>query len=90
MFYHDLALPSAPTNAVRETNAETLRRLGHDLALIERDELTALDAYRLFGNMADGGPSWGYCLEAAHVPETKEILVLIRSDETDTTERTLQ
>mmetsp|Transcript_18767 Transcript_18767/g.26602 ORF Transcript_18767/g.26602 Transcript_18767/m.26602 type:complete len:175 (-) Transcript_18767:113-637(-) len=90
MFQHDLVLPAAPLNSVRESNAETLRRLGHDLACIERDELTALDAYRLFGNMAGGKPSWGYCLEAASVPETKEIFVLMRSEETTTVARTLQ
>jgi long-subunit fatty acid transport protein len=40
--------------------------------------------------MTDGGPSWGYCLEAATVPETREIFVLMRSDETATMARTLQ
>ena len=90
MFQYDLVLPSVPSNAVRESNVETLRRLGHDLACIDRGELTALDAYRLYGNMAGGGPSWGYCLEAATVPETREIFVLMRSDETATVERTLQ
>jgi len=90
MFQHELALPSVPHNAVTETNVETFRRLGHDLGCIERDELTALDAYRLFGNMANGNPSWGYCLEAASVPETGEIFLLMRSDETTAIERTLQ
>jgi len=90
MFQYDLALPSAPTNSLRESNAETLRRLGHDLSCIEREELSALDAYRLFGKMSNGTPSWGYCLEAASVPETREVFVLMRSDETATMERTLQ
>ena len=40
--------------------------------------------------MTGGGPSWGYCLEAASVPETREIFVLMRSDETATVDRTLQ
>ena len=91
MFQYNLALPTVPSNSVRERNEETLRRLEHDLSCIEREELTALDAYRLFGNMADGRPSWGYyCLEAASVPETREIFVLMRSDETASMERTLQ
>lgn len=45
MFSDNAALPQVPPNAVRETNLETLRRLGHDLALIRGGELTALDAY---------------------------------------------
>ena len=70
MFASDLLLPSPPPNAVRETNLETLRRLGHDLALLDQGELTAVDAYRLFGNAADGRPSLGHCLEAARVNGT--------------------
>ena len=90
MFCRELALPSVPPNALRETNVETLRRLGHDLSCIKRKELMALDAYRLFGHIPGGEPSWGYCLEAASVPETREVFVLMRSDETATKERSLQ
>jgi hypothetical protein len=58
-FSHHLALPPVPAIAVRETNAEMLHRLGHDLSGINEGELTALDVYRLFGKDAHGRPTWG-------------------------------
>ena len=89
MFTQDLLLPSAPPNAKRETNLETLRRLSRDLALINEGELIALDAYGLVRKTEDGKSSWGYCCEAAREEDTNEIFVLIRTDETDTVERAL-
>jgi hypothetical protein len=89
MFTQDLLLPSAPPNAKRETNLETLRRLCRDLALINEGELIALDAYRLIRKTEDGMSSWGYCCETAREENTNEIFVLIRTDGTDTVERAL-
>eukprot|EP00590_Aulacoseira_subarctica_P004778 CAMPEP_0172424772 /NCGR_PEP_ID=MMETSP1064-20121228/28116_1 /TAXON_ID=202472 /ORGANISM="Aulacoseira subarctica , Strain CCAP 1002/5" /LENGTH=187 /DNA_ID=CAMNT_0013167153 /DNA_START=95 /DNA_END=658 /DNA_ORIENTATION=+ len=89
MFSQDLLLPPATPNAVRETNLETLRRLGHDLSLIEKGELTALDSYRLYLPV-DGQRSWGYGLEAARVSTMSEVLVLFRNDEEEGIMRSLR
>ena len=89
MFTPDLLLPSAPRDAVRETNVETLHRLGHDLAMIEKGELTALDVYRLYLPV-DGQRSWGYGLEAARVGTTNKVLVLFRNDEEEGILRSLR
>jgi hypothetical protein len=89
MFTSDLQMPAEPHNAVRETNMETLRRLSHDLTSITNDEHTALDVYRLYLHGEGTQSTWGYCLEAAVVDMTNEILILFRNDETERIERTL-
>lgn len=66
---------------------ETVHRLDHDLPLMQEGKLTVLDAYCLFGSAADSRPTWGYCLEAARISGTTEILVLICTDETASAER---
>jgi len=86
----DMQLPSEPRNAVVETNRETLFRLGRELALIGREELTAVDAYRLYLPAACNQSMWGYCVEAARVVDTNEILVFFRSDEDEYYDRTLR
>ena len=91
IFRVNLRLPALPPNVVRETNSETFRRLGHDLSVIDRHELSAVTAHRLY--LPNGGSShssWGYGLEAARDRATNEILVLFRNDEEDGTERTLR
>ena len=71
MFTRDMQMPSEPPNVVRETNRETLCRLGRDLSLIGGEELTVIDAYRLFLPDACNHSFWGYCVEAARVNDTK-------------------
>jgi len=86
MFVCDCHLPSEPPNAVVESNEEILRRLGHDLAGIDREELSAIDAYRLFLHADSNYPTWGYCLEAARNEVTNEVQILFCSDEETTEE----
>ena len=91
MFANDLQLPAEPHNAVRETNQETLRRLSHDLTTIAKEEHKALDIYCLYmRGDSNTRSTWGYCLEAAHVNTTNEILILFRNDEEEGIERTLR
>ena len=90
MFSNDLQLPSEPHGAVRETNEETLRRLSRDLTTIANKEHKALDICRLYMHGDDTQATWGYCLEAAHVNTTNEMLILFRNDETEGVERTLR
>ena len=89
-YANDLELPAEPHNAVRETNRETLRRLSHDLTSIANEEHKALDIYRLYLHGDSNTLStWGYCLEAAHVNTTDEVLILFRNDEDEGMKRTL-
>jgi len=81
MFQDDLKLPAKPCNAITETNNETLRRLSHDLTGINNVELSAIDGYRMFRHAGGDCPSWGYCLEAARVEGSEEVLILFRKDE---------
>ena len=81
MFSNALQLPALPTYAVRETNRETLERLGHDLTLIGDSQLSAADSYRLYGHDELDRPFWGYGVEAARVDDSRGILVLIWSDD---------
>lgn len=81
MIASDLQTPDMPPNAVGESNWETLVRLGEDLTLINDDQLSALDSYRLFCHDEVGRPFWGYGVESARVGTEKEIIVLVRSDE---------
>ena len=83
-------LPAMPASAVRETNRETLERLEHDLTLIDDDQLSAADSYRLFGYDELDRSFWGYGVEAARMDGSREILVLMRRDEEATIERTLR
>jgi len=76
VFGVDLHLPPVPPNVVRETNPETLRRLGHVLGAIDSQELTAVDAYRMYLPVDGERTSWGYGLEAARIKTTNKILVL--------------
>ena len=82
-------VPAMPS-AVRETNRETLERLEHDLTLIDDDQLSAADSYRLFGYDELDRSFWGYGVEAARMDGSREILVLMRRDEEATIERTLR
>jgi len=77
----ELQLPALPPGTVRETNSETLCRLGHDLNSISRRVLSAVGAYRMYLPSNNERSSWGYVLEAARVNNTDEILVLFRNDE---------
>ena len=86
----ELHLPALPPGTVRETNSETLRRLGHDLSLISRQELSAVGAYRLYLPVDGERSSWGYVLEAARVSTTNEVLLLFRNDEGDGIARSLR
>ena len=86
MFLCDCHLPSEPPNAVVESNEEILRRLGHDLTGIDREELSAIDAYRLFLHADSNYPTWGYCLEAARNEVTNEVQILFCGDEETTEE----
>ena len=90
MFVDDLRLPSVPPNDVRETNPETLRWLGYDLAAIDSQKLTAVDGYHLYLPVDGERSSWGYGLEAARVNTTNEILVLFRNDEEEGIRRSLR
>ena len=81
MFVDDLRCPAEPSDIVKEANEELLRRLDHDLCRISRQELTALDAYRLYLPVADASSSWGYALEAARIATTNDVWVLFRNDE---------
>ena len=83
-------LPPEPHNAMRETNQETLHRLSHDLTTIANKDHKALDVYHLYSMHGDDmQATWGYCLEAAQVNTTNEVLILFRNDETEGAERTL-
>ena len=90
MFAADLCLPALPPNAVRETNRDTVERLGCDLILIGNQQLSAADSYRLYGFDETDRPFWGYGVEAARMEDSVEILVLMRSDEKATVDRTLR
>ena len=90
IFGNDIQLPALPMNVVRETNLETFHRLGHDLAIINLQELSALTAYRLYLPDDGGRSSWGYCLEAARNEMTDEVVVLFRNDEEEGLVRTLR
>jgi len=90
MFANELCLPSMPPNAVGESHRETLHQLGHDLAQIDDQKLSALVSYRMFGHDEFDHPFWGCCVESACVNTTNEILVLIPSDEDDNIERALR
>ena len=46
MVVNDVVVPALPTNAVTETNQETLTRLRHDLACVGEQLLSAADEYR--------------------------------------------
>ena len=81
MFVDDLRFPAEPSDAVKEANEEILRRLDHDLCRINRQELTALDAYRLYLPVDNASSSWGYALEAARIATTNDVWVLFRNDE---------
>ena len=72
MFSDALRLPALPTYAVRETNRETLERLGHDLTLIGDNQLSAADLYRLYGHDELDRPFWGYGVEAARVEDSEK------------------
>ena len=80
MFANDV-IPALPPNAVTETNLETLVRLKHDLSWIDEQLLTKADAYRMYMFNIVQKPCWGYCVESARVTDSKEILVLMRSNE---------
>eukprot|EP00590_Aulacoseira_subarctica_P001993 CAMPEP_0172435476 /NCGR_PEP_ID=MMETSP1064-20121228/71199_1 /TAXON_ID=202472 /ORGANISM="Aulacoseira subarctica , Strain CCAP 1002/5" /LENGTH=138 /DNA_ID=CAMNT_0013183791 /DNA_START=163 /DNA_END=576 /DNA_ORIENTATION=+ len=90
MFAGDLQLPSALSDANRESDFETLRRLSHDVMKIDRGELTALDAYRLYLPTDEDGSTWGFCLEAARITKTNDIMVLFRNDEEGGKEKKLR
>ena len=86
---NNLRLPAAPSKAVKETNQEILRRLDHDLYRINRQELTALDAYRLYLPVEGELSSWGYALETARIDTTNDVWVLFRNDEEEGVLRSL-
>mmetsp|Transcript_14017 Transcript_14017/g.20062 ORF Transcript_14017/g.20062 Transcript_14017/m.20062 type:complete len:283 (+) Transcript_14017:154-1002(+) len=90
MFANEMCLSSMPPNAVRESNRETLHRLGGDLAQIDNQQLSAVDSYRMLGHDECDRPFWGYCVESARVDNTNEILILIWSDEEDNIARALR
>ena len=79
-----------PASAVRETNRETLERLEHDLTLIDDNQLSAADSYRLFGHDELDRSFWGYGVEAARMDNSREILVLMRRDAEATVGKTLR
>jgi len=89
MFVDDV-IPALPPNAVSETDRETLVRLKHDLAWIGEQQLSAADAYRMYGYDELDQPFWGYCVESARVDNSRDILVLMRSNEGQTRASTLQ
>jgi hypothetical protein len=66
---------------VPETNRETLVQLKHDLAMTSEQELSAADLYRLYRYDELDQPFWGYCVESARVDSSKEILVLMCSND---------
>ena len=57
---------------------------------IDRGELTALDAYRLYLPTDEDGSTWGFCLEAARITKTNDIMVLFRNDEEGGKEKKLR
>ena len=75
MFGNDI-VPALPTNAVTETNRETLTRLRHDLACVDKQLLSAADEYRMYVDDGHNQPTWGYCVESASVEGPRDILVL--------------
>ena len=77
MFGNDI-VPALPTNAVTETNRETLTRLRHDLACVNKQLLSAADEYRMYVDDGHNQPTWGYCVESASVEGPRDILVLMR------------
>mmetsp|Transcript_7150 Transcript_7150/g.10389 ORF Transcript_7150/g.10389 Transcript_7150/m.10389 type:complete len:109 (+) Transcript_7150:121-447(+) len=87
MCLNDLRFPAIPASALRETNRETLERLEHDLTLIGNNQLSAADSYRLLGHDELERPFWGYGVEAARMENSRDILVLMRSDELATVEK---
>ena len=87
MFSHDLQLPPEPQNVKMNSNEEILRRLGHDLTGIDREELSSTDTYRVYRHIGGNRQSWGYCLEAARVEDSEETLILFRRDEEADEER---
>ena len=83
-------IPALPFNVVTESNRETLVRLKHDLAWIGEQQLSAADAYRMCVCDELEQPFWGYCVESARADDSKEILVLMRSNEGRTRASTLR
>jgi len=83
MFRDDLYLSAEPETVVIETNQEIYRRLTHDLTSMTNDELSAVDAYRLYRYADLEHPTWGYCFEAARNEITNDIQILFRSDDED-------
>mmetsp|Transcript_7148 Transcript_7148/g.10388 ORF Transcript_7148/g.10388 Transcript_7148/m.10388 type:complete len:180 (+) Transcript_7148:124-663(+) len=81
MFSSDLRLPVMPVFAVRETNWDTLLRLGRDLTLVGNNQLSAADSYRFYWYDEQNRGTWGCGVEAARVDNSEDILVLMRSDE---------
>jgi hypothetical protein len=79
-----------PASALCETNRETLERLEHDLTLIDNNQLSEADSYRLLGHDELDCPFWGYGVEAARMENSRDILVLMRSNELATVEKTLR
>ena len=74
-------VPALPSNAVTESNRETLVRLRSDLQWIDNDLLSAAEAYRMYWHDERGHPLWGYLVESAQVASTKRIFVLMRSND---------
>ena len=86
----ELTLPDLPAGAVRETNGETVERLGRDVTLIGDNQLSAVDSYRLYGYDERDRPFWGYGVEAARVVNSADVLILVRSDEEVGVDRALR
>jgi len=80
MFVRDI-VPPLPANAVTETNRETLGRLRQDLSWSREQFLSAGDTYRFYGHDECGRPFWGYLLETAGAVDTRDIFVLVRSND---------
>ena len=80
MFSSDI-IPPLPKGAKTEGNHETMERLKHDLRWSSEDVLSTTDSYRFFGYDENERSFWGYCVETACVDETKEIFMLMRSND---------
>ena len=65
MFSSDVRLPVMPAFAVRETNWDTLLRLGRDLTLVGNHQLSAADSYRFYWYDEQDRGTWGCGVEAA-------------------------
>ena len=66
--------PTCASNCSASNNWETLEWCGHDLTLIDDQQLSAADLYHMFGYDELDSPFWGIGEEAAHVDNSKEIL----------------